>query len=118
KRGFTFAKHDPGRAFEPRADHGNELLVAASPADEVADTQWLRADFDHFLVQKVVEAGLPYHDRTLIETVEPGPPWKLTGRREGEPVEITANFLVDASGSGGALAKALNIPTDPANLAT
>ncbi len=113
KRGFTFAMHHAGRAFEPRADHGNELLVAASPADEVADTQWLRADFDHFLVRKVVEAGLPYHDRTLIETVEPGPPWKLTGRREGEPVEITANFLVDASGSGGALARALNIPTDP-----
>jgi FADH2 O2-dependent halogenase len=118
KRGFTFARHDAGREFIPDPSHGNELLVAASPADEVADTHWLRADFDHFLVQSVVEAGLPYHDRTEIETIEPGPPWKLKGQREGEPFELTAAFLVDASGAGGALAKALNIDTSPTALAT
>jgi FADH2 O2-dependent halogenase len=118
KRGFTFARHHPGRPFEPDPEHRNELLVAASPADEVADTQWLRADFDHFLVRKVIEAGLPYHDRTIIETIEPGPPWKLIGKREGEPVEIAANFLVDASGAGGALARALGIQTEPWKLAT
>jgi FADH2 O2-dependent halogenase len=118
KRGFTFARHHTGQAFEPDPWHRNELLVAASPADEVADTQWLRADFDHFLVKKVVEAGLLYHDLTAIEAIAPGPPWKLTGRREGEPVEITANFLVDASGAGGALARALGIPSEPAALAT
>jgi FADH2 O2-dependent halogenase len=113
KRGFTFARHHAGRPFEPDPEHRNELLVAASPADEVADTQWLRADFDYFLMQKVVEGGLPYHDRTRIESIEPGPPWRLTGRREGEEVEVTANFLVDASGPGGALASVLDIPTEP-----
>ena len=50
-----------------------------------------------------MDAGLPYHDRTVIESIESGPPWKLIGRREGEAVEITARFLVDASGAGGAL---------------
>jgi FADH2 O2-dependent halogenase len=118
KRGFTFAKHHAGRAFEPDALHRNELLVAASPADAVADTQWLRADFDHFLVQKVLEAGLPYHDRTSIGYIDPGPPWKVTGHREGERVEITARFLVDASGAGGALARSLGIPTEPTSLVT
>jgi FADH2 O2-dependent halogenase len=111
KRGFTFARHHPGRPFEPDTLHRNELLVAASPADEVADTQWLRADFDHFLVQKVIEAGLPYHDRTDIKKIEQGPPWRLSGQREGESVEVTANFLVDASGAGGALAGQLAIPS-------
>ena len=35
KRGFTFMRHEAGRPFAPRADHANELLVAASPRDEV-----------------------------------------------------------------------------------
>jgi FADH2 O2-dependent halogenase len=118
KRGFTFARHHPGQAFVPDPEHRNELLVTASPADEVADTQWLRADFDLFLVQKVIEAGLPYHDRTAIEHIKPGPPWRLTGQRQGEPVEVVANFLVDASGGGGALARALDIEQGPGRLAT
>src|SRR5438093_1235463 len=40
KRGFSFYRHENGRAFTPRPDRANELLVAASPADEVADTHW------------------------------------------------------------------------------
>ena len=40
KRGFSFF-------------HGeDELLVAASPHDDIADTHWYRADVDHFLVRK------------------------------------------------------------------
>src|SRR5881396_1083161 len=31
KRGFTFFHHSFGNAWKPRADRGNELLVAASP---------------------------------------------------------------------------------------
>src|SRR4029077_19301464 len=30
KRGFSYFGHVPGRSFEPRGDHANELLVAAS----------------------------------------------------------------------------------------
>ncbi len=118
KRGFTFARHHAGRPFSADPFHRDELLVAASPADPVAVTHWLRADFDHFLVQNVVEAGLPYHDRTRIDRVEPGLPWRLCGQRQGEPVEVMARFLVDASGGGGALARLLHIDTSPGPLTT
>lgn len=113
KRGFTFAKHHRGQSFVPDPEHGNELLVAASPDDESADTQWLRADFDHFIVNKVIEAGIPYYDRTELDRLEPGEPWRLSGRREGEEVVIEANFVVDASGASGALARALGLPSAP-----
>jgi FADH2 O2-dependent halogenase len=109
KRGFTFVEHHAGREFVPDRDHRNELLVAASPRDEVADTQWLRADFDHFIVTKAVESGIPYFDRTELNVIEPGKPWRLAGRREGEEIEIIADFVVDASGASGALARAMGL---------
>lgn len=110
KRGFTFAKHEAGAPFAPDPEHANELLVTASPNDETADTQWLRADFDHFIVGKVVEAGIPYFDRTELDRVEHGTRWRLSGKRQGEEVTVEANLVVDASGPGGALRRALDLP--------
>src|SRR5262249_47253799 len=52
KRGFSFFQHRAGRPFTTSPDHANELLVAASPADEVGDTHWFREHFDHFLVRE------------------------------------------------------------------
>src|SRR5262249_20431219 len=113
KRGFTFARHHKGRPFVPDADHRNELLVTASPDDESGDLQWLRADFDHFLVTRAVEAGIPYYDRTELGRIDRGPTWRLSGLREGGAIEIEANFVVDASGASGALARALALPSAP-----
>jgi FADH2 O2-dependent halogenase len=118
KRGFTFAAHSPGEPFIPCPRHGNELLVTASPADEIADTHWLRADVDHFIVQQAVAAGVHYLDRTALDRIEPGPPWQLAGEREGEAVALTAAFVVDATGPAGALARALNIGTRPDEVRT
>ena len=70
KRGFTFMRHQAGQPFRPSPEHANELLVAASPADDVADTHWFREHFDHFLVQQAQSAGIPYHDRTDIASIE------------------------------------------------
>src|SRR5262245_60546691 len=50
KRGFTFYHHTFDRRFSADADRRNQLLVAASPHDEISDTHWYRADFDHLLV--------------------------------------------------------------------
>src|SRR5437870_6597039 len=46
KRGFTFYRHQRGKAFANRGLESERLLVAASPNDAVADTHWLRADVD------------------------------------------------------------------------
>src|SRR6516162_2803377 len=78
KRGFSYFGHQPGRSFEPRADHGNELLVAASFTADDADTHWFRPDFDSFLVREVQTAGIPFFDRTNISELSGGEPWLLT----------------------------------------
>src|SRR5687768_3090155 len=57
KRGFTFYFHEQGQAWRPRSDRANELLVAASPHDQIADTHWYRPDFDHLLVQLAQAEG-------------------------------------------------------------
>ena len=82
KRGFSYFHHTLGEDFRPRADRANELLVAASRSNADADTHWLRSDFDQFLANEVVEAGIPYFDNTSIDTVLPqGDGWELRGHR-------------------------------------
>ena len=104
KRGFTFYRHHPGEPL-----HGDErLLVAASPSDEIADTHWLRADVDQHFVREAVAAGVDYRDRVELTGVDGT---RLTGTRDGAPLEIDADFVVDASGPNGFLARQLGIPS-------
>ena len=58
KRGFSYFQHEPGKPFQPRADHSNELLAAASSSDELSDTQWLRSDVDAFFFKQACESGV------------------------------------------------------------
>ncbi|MGV3721105.1 MAG: NAD(P)/FAD-dependent oxidoreductase [Actinomycetota bacterium] len=110
KRGFTFYKHEAGNAFVPDRLRRNELMVAASPNNEVADTHWYRADFDHFLVREAQSLGAEHLDRVQINRFEPGVPATLSGIREGRDVSYRARFTVDASGPRGALARMLDLP--------
>ena len=111
KRGFSFFHHQNGRDFEPRDDRCNELLVAASPSDAIADTHWYRPDFDQFLVEQAQQLGAVYFDQTALEAPqfdERGA--LLCGEREGETVRVRARFVVDASGPRGYLQRALDLP--------
>src|SRR5262249_5119741 len=84
KRGFTFYGARAGRPFAADPQRRNELLVAASPRDEIADTHWLRADFDHFLVREAQAEGAEYSDETGIDSVEIRPDGiALRGERRG-----------------------------------
>jgi FADH2 O2-dependent halogenase len=118
KRGFSYFAHEPGQFFRPNPRHGNELLVTASPVDEVADTHWFREHFDDFLASEARVAGIPFFDRTEISRVEHGSPWRLQCRREDRSFEVTASFLIDATGPGGFLPRALGIDTRPIRLHT
>ncbi|MCP4003979.1 MAG: hypothetical protein GY725_07270 [bacterium] len=118
KRGFSYFHHVAGEEFAPREDHSNELLVAASPDDESADTHWLRSEFDAFLVDEVCDAGIPYFDRTLITKIEEGDRWYLEGRRDDQRIELRAPFVIDASGDGNVLAAALGIEDDLSSIHT
>lgn len=94
KRGFTFFHGD------------EELLVAASPRDEIADTHWFRADVDHFLVREAQRLGVDYRDCVRIESAE-----GASVRCDG--FEVHARFLIDATGPRGFLHRALRLEEAP-----
>lgn len=97
KRGFTFYRHHAGRPFHVDGTGTERLLVAASPNDHVADNHWLRADVDHHFVRAAQTAGVEYRDRT-----------EVTGALLDA---LRVDFVVDASGPGGYLARRLGIPS-------
>ncbi len=115
KRGFSFYAHEAGRPFVSRGDRANELLVAASPCDELGDTHWLRADVDHFLVREAQALGVEYVDRLALSAVrwDGGGSAELEGERLGAAFRVRARFVVDATGPRGFLARALGLAERP-----
>jgi FADH2 O2-dependent halogenase len=111
KRGFTYFKHEAGRRFAIAPARGNELLVAASPNDEVSDTHWLRSDVDAFLVAEVIAAGVDYLDEVRVESVtwtSAGGP-RVAATRQGRPIDLEGRGIVDATGPRGALSRAFGL---------
>ncbi|HEV7387066.1 MAG TPA: FAD-dependent oxidoreductase [Gemmatimonadaceae bacterium] len=112
KRGFTYYRHHAGQGFADRGLDSERLLVAASPDDSISDSHWLRADVDHHFVREAVNAGVDYRDRTEIMTADISSDGaRLIASRDGTEFEVRANFLIDASGPGGFLARQLSIPS-------
>lgn len=110
KRGFSFYHHSFSQPWKSRPERTNELLMAASPNDEVADTHWYRPDFDAFLVREATLLGVDYFDDTELDGfTELAEGVELTGSRHGEPVRFRARFLIDASGSRGFVWKTLQL---------
>jgi len=97
KRGFTFYRHHAGRPFARDGSRTERLLVAASPSDHIADNHWLRADVDHHFVRAAMAAGVEYRDRTVVTA--------------DMLKALRADFVVDASGPGGFMARQLAIPS-------
>ena len=108
KRGFTYFHQMCGQTYQPETDRSNQLLVSASPNDELADTHWLRADVDTFLGNEAVSLGVDYFDRVSLDA----PLWedgqadcRLTGSRRGKPLETRVRLLLDATGPHGFLSR-------------
>ena len=112
KRGFTFYRHHPGRAFANRGLESERLLVAASPNDAVADNHWLRADVDHHFVKQAIAAGVEFRDRVELTAARiDAKGVRLDGHRDGTAFRLRSDFVIDASGPGGFLAGQLPIPS-------
>ncbi len=111
KRGFTFYHHQFGRPAAIPADRRDQLLVAASPHDAIADTHWYRADVDWLFVREAQELGVEYLDEVRLHSANEHD-WgvKLEGTRHGEKVDFSARFVVDATGPRGFLHQALALP--------
>jgi FADH2 O2-dependent halogenase len=114
KRGFTYFKHEPDRRYRVAPDRSNQLLVAASPSHEVADTHWLRADVDYFLLREAVALGVEYSEQTVLSEIElaDGRPTRLWGERRGQGIRICARLVIDGSGPNGFLSQKLKLKGD------
>ena len=102
KRGFSFF-HEAG-----------QLLVAASPFDEIADTHWYRAEVDHFLIIEAERLGVEYRDCARIETLDVAEDGvTLVGHAGDAPFRLGARFLIDATGPRGFVHRALQLKESP-----
>ncbi|MDB6032267.1 MAG: 2-octaprenyl-6-methoxyphenyl hydroxylase [Verrucomicrobiales bacterium] len=110
KRGFTFYHHVPGKLWVPDPNHTNELLIAASPNERIADTHWYRPDFDEFFVREAQAAGVEYLDEVKLETAcQSDDGIDLIGHRLGQPLRLRAKYVFDASGPRGFLHQAFGL---------
>ena len=128
KRGFSFFAHEPGRSFEWCADHRTELLVAANPCEDVADTQWLRSDVDAFFARTAKEHGVRVLEGVRVVGAERGKGWRLALVQEdsaelsmdasGRSLSVGADFVIDASGGASPLHETLGLSDAGQSLAT
>ena len=119
KRGFTYYRHHPDQPFANRGLDSERLLVAASPDDGLADTHWRRADVDHHFVRQAIAAGVDYRDHVeLTVAAFTSECAYLSGSQNGESFQLRANFVIDASGPDGILARQLSIPSGLAHTET
>ncbi len=118
KRGFCFYGHRPGREFSPGASNRWRLVVAASPDDDAADNQWLRADVDRFLFARCRSEGVDCREETAVEVLgmPEGPGAGPVRLRAGDRI-VEAGLLVDATG-GSPLAEQLGARRRPPRLQT
>jgi FADH2 O2-dependent halogenase len=116
KRGFTFYKHELGQRFprDPGAALARQLMVGASPNERVADTHWYRPEFDRYLAERAAALGVDSRDETVLHlaTEEPGQVL-LSGVRAGQGIELSAGFVIDASGPRGFLHRLMRLQEKP-----
>ena len=114
KRGFSFYHHTLGEPAATGPDRAKQLLVAASPHNEIADTHWYRADFDEVFVQEAQKTGVTYLDEVQLRSFsESDDEVRLDGTKNGHELTIRAKFVVDATGPRGFLHHALGITELP-----
>lgn len=109
KRGFSYFRHHPDEPFQPDSDHSRELLVAANRDEENADTQWLRSEVDHFLVQQAREQGIQVLEQAETSIAPAGQGWRLEVRQPHGTQSVQAAFLVDATGEAATVARAMGV---------
>lgn len=107
KRGFSYFRQRAGREFSALDGQVEQLLVAASSSDEASDTHWLRSDVDQFFAQQARAAGVPIFERTCIASIERHSQiWQVTLLAATKATQqLSARFLIDASGRSGAIAE-------------
>ena len=115
KRGFSYFAQRAEEAYTSDFIHSRELLVAANSSRETSDTHWLRSDVDSYFCELAREAGVQILSDTRLEVEQHVPRWRCVAtpstvkesRSDTERLAIEADFLIDGSGSGEFVARAL-----------
>ena len=110
KRNFGFIYHREGQHQDP--SEANQLVIP--PFREGYEAHLYRQDVDTFLTYTAVHYGAKVFYKTLITEVDFDKQGVTLRSQKGEP--FRARFLIDASGTGGALGKLLNLREDPPRL--
>ena len=114
KRGFSYFDHTRGL---PMATN-SQLLVAASSADETADTHWLRSDVDEYFFKTANEQGAHTFQNVVYSLQQHGSSWLLEGHSNESPISIKSPFIVDATGHAGQALKHLGVGSQTTSLKT
>ena len=112
KRGFSYFRHAPGEAFEPGIGHANEVLVLANRTAAKSDVHWDRGNLDALLTARAADGGATLYEDAAVTSVAAARRggYELRGERGGEPLDLRADFLLDAGGPGGILRPFLGLP--------
>ena len=120
KRGFTYFWHGDEGGLQPTADHRHELFVTANASRETADTQWYRPDVDQFLAKVAQDRSARLFDEANISAIEhiEDHSWELRLDHRGKDHRLRAEFLIDATGPAGVLARHLKLRDETSQLKT
>lgn len=111
KRGFGYVYHREGQeSVSP--DESSIFISALQPI--FRESQLYRQDVDQHLVEAATRYGVVYRDRTTVESVDQGPEAMTVRIAGGE--EVTARFVVDASGRSSVLAQRFGLREEPSRL--
>lgn len=107
KRGFSYFSEFSGGGLPARLDR---LLVAASSEDALADTHWLREHVDQFLCRQAEASGVRVIEQCGYRLEREGDFFRLHAENPaGDRIDCRIPFVVDATGSAGALLRILEI---------
>jgi FADH2 O2-dependent halogenase len=109
KRGFTYLAEEPANTHAPGI---RRSLVAASSADDIGDTHWLRSDVDAWLFQLAGSYGVQRHEACTCTLRPDRSGWQITVHPQAA-TSFTAScpFVVDATGSDRAVLQQLQVPS-------
>lgn len=114
KRGFGFYNHRNTQTTPPADLWDQELMVAASPNHQIADTHWWREDWDRYLTSQAIHHGVTYIDHTEFESFEQMPDLIRIGiRYDAKQIPFNTRSVIDASGGRFGVARRLGIPSIP-----
>jgi tetracycline 7-halogenase / FADH2 O2-dependent halogenase len=114
KRGFSYFGH----GTEGRFNETGQMLVTASTSEESSDTHWLRSDVDAYLFKQACRSGVVQLEGAEYSLTEDDSHWCVTGTADEGNFQITAPFIVDATGPASVLLGHLNISTQTETLKT